>query len=510
MRYALVSDIHANLQAWNATLLDIRSSEIDHIICLGDLVGYGPNPVEVLQSVHASVDDIILGNHDAVIAGLMDPSLFNEKARAIIDWTAAQLGKPAVQFLKGLPLSLAGDGFRCTHGDFSSPASFRYVIDAEDAVPSWHTAADNILFVGHTHQPRIFILQPNGAVEVREPEDVTFEPGLRHLVNVGSVGQPRDGEARACYAILDTKQLTLSWRRIPFDIDAYRAALQTAGLPESASYFLVHDPRKGRPPLREILNFSPAQRPEQGARNAVELRELKELRRSMRKWKYLSLGILAIALAVAAAIGFPWWQERTRGLDVPAPDAPPVVAAAALADANLLAVPPTAGSANEPIRGWSIHLSDRRRQAVRPVRLADKSAQPPEPTPALSLSSSLLNDPLRISADPVTVSPDMRLTLEGSFLKSRGWTGSVEVVVMAASTLSTPETQQTTLLAQAPNIREKGGWFGVKKTLTVPPGMTVLRVHIRGAFLGEVVCRDLRLQRKTSLPPHSTKSGATE
>ena len=145
MRYAIVSDLHANLPAWTAVLLDLRSLDADRIICLGDLVGYGPQPAEVLRSVYAEVNHVVLGNHDAVVCGKLDGSLFNETARQIILWTRDRLNAQALRFLRSLPLSLRGGGFRCAHGDLADPAAFRYVIDPADAAPSWSAVEDRLL-----------------------------------------------------------------------------------------------------------------------------------------------------------------------------------------------------------------------------------------------------------------------------------------------------------------------------------------------------------------------------
>ena len=112
MRYAIVSDIHANMQAWKAVLQDIACSDIDRIICLGDIVGYGPRPAEVLQSVHARADHLVLGNHDAVIAGKLSAELFNSRARERVKWTAEHLSPKAVEVLGSVPLTLTGDGSR--------------------------------------------------------------------------------------------------------------------------------------------------------------------------------------------------------------------------------------------------------------------------------------------------------------------------------------------------------------------------------------------------------------
>ncbi|MBA4389292.1 MAG: hypothetical protein C0404_15075, partial [Verrucomicrobia bacterium] len=149
MRIALVSDIHSNLQAWNAVLMDIRSSRLDRIICLGDVVGYGPNPAEVLESVHANVNYLVMGNHDAVICNKIDSSQFQDSAVESLEWSRQRLGKNAVAFLETLPLCLESELFRCAHGDHSDPAAFNYVIEPEDAIPSWQAVSSNLLFVGH-------------------------------------------------------------------------------------------------------------------------------------------------------------------------------------------------------------------------------------------------------------------------------------------------------------------------------------------------------------------------
>ncbi|MEI6809351.1 MAG: metallophosphoesterase family protein, partial [bacterium] len=274
MRYAIVSDIHSNLQAWNAVLLDIRSTGVDRIICLGDIVGYGPNPVQVMESVHANVDHFVLGNHDAILCDKLDSSLFNDSARFVLEWTKTQMGKNATKFLSTLPLALDGRTFRCAHGDFSEPGYFNYVTEPQDAMPSWNAVTEQLLFVGHTHVPAIFLLGKSGTPHIVPAQDFALEEEKRYLVNPGSVGQPRDGDARASYCIYDQEAGSVCWRRIPFDIDAYRCSVTSTGLPLSASHFLSFDPRKGVSPLREMLSFSPPNTPELAVQNAVAIQTL--------------------------------------------------------------------------------------------------------------------------------------------------------------------------------------------------------------------------------------------
>jgi len=123
MRFAIVSDIHANMPAWKAVLTDIASNRVDRILCLGDAVGYGPQPLEVLSSLHQHVDAFCMGNHDAAACGKFATERFTPLAAQLIAWTQKKLNRRALDFLGGFPLTLSGDGFRCAHADFSAPST---------------------------------------------------------------------------------------------------------------------------------------------------------------------------------------------------------------------------------------------------------------------------------------------------------------------------------------------------------------------------------------------------
>lgn len=305
MRYAVISDIHANLQAWNAVLTDIATRRADRIICLGDCIGYGPNPSEVLESLYRHVDAFCMGNHDAAVCGKLDRDLFHDHARRALDWTCGQLSEKAARFLAAQPLLLTGPGFRCAHGDFTSPAAFNYIEDSTSAAPSWAAAPEPLLFVGHTHVPALFVIGASGTTHHLQPQSFVLESGKRYLVNPGSVGSPRSGDALASYCLYDDANRTVDWISVPFDLDACRDALVSAGFAVEDSPFLSHDPRQRLTAIREAVSFSPAKRADQLARGVVLQNEVTRLSRRTRLWKRIALVAAGSGLCVAlAAIGF--------------------------------------------------------------------------------------------------------------------------------------------------------------------------------------------------------------
>ncbi|MFC1452352.1 metallophosphoesterase family protein [Verrucomicrobiota bacterium] len=492
MRYAVVSDIHANLQAWNAVLLDIRSMGIDRIVCLGDVVGYGPNPAQVLRSVHRNVDHLVLGNHDAVVCGKMDEALFNERAREIIVWTRQQLNREAVGFLRTLPLSLMADWFRCAHGEFSEPEAFNYVIDPQDAVPSWERVEEQLLFIGHSHQPAIFLLGQSRTPRVVEPQDFALEAEKRYLVNVGSVGQPRDGDPRSSYCIFDEVEASVCWRRIPFDLDEYRAALDKAGVSPEASYFLRHDPRQGKPPLREILSFSPASTPDEVVKDAVEVEAISTLKRDVRKWKIMFAAILFAGVTAAAALAFALWSHATRAARIPGTSMAAITAGSAAHDKNLLRIPTGTISEGSAIPGWTVFLGERRHQGVR----VDLTA---ESEPAFVLTSASEKGELRLSSPPVHVRPGMKLCFEGDLLKSDRFDGSVNLVLSLTRKAGGRDDRldQFEVKEFTWQKSKTSPWLTAKKTTEpLPQGAEWVELQVRGNFAGEAGIRRLSLSRK--------------
>ena len=238
MRVAIISDIHANLQALQAVLLDIKQNNIDSIVCLGDIVGYGPRPKQVLEEVTCRTENIILGNHDAVIGNRLNPNEFNENAHEAIDWTRNCLGDDSAKFFGKVPTTLQFDDILCVHAEAAEPENWNYITTPESALPSFLTSDASLIFMGHTHLPGIFSFDPaTQQVTQTPPQDSFFNPHQRHLINVGSVGDPRDGDINACYTILDMESRHVSFRRTPFDYEAFRADQLSTGL-KHKSWFL--------------------------------------------------------------------------------------------------------------------------------------------------------------------------------------------------------------------------------------------------------------------------------
>lgn len=489
MRCAIVSDLHANLQAWRAVLLDIRSLGADRIICLGDMVGYGPSPVEVLESVYANVDHFVLGNHDAAACGKMDDGLFNDRARDILAWTRTRLGDSALRFLSGLPLTLRAPNFRCAHAGFHAPASFDYIIDGPDALPSWRAVPENLLFVGHTHRPFIHVLGTSGVPHLVPAQDFSVEPGKRYLVNVGSVGSPRDGGAQACYCLLDTDVAAVRWRTVPFDIDAYREALRAAGVDPEASAFLHADPRRGVAPLRELLSFRPPANPPALAGTAPVM-ELDLLRRRARRWMTAALAATVSLLGLAALGGTLAWRHATRGLALPAIP-PPVERLSARDDGNLVCEPTAPAPAAGPgLVGWSLDMADHRRISATIERDPDDGA------PVFALSSATERGRLALRSLPVPVRAGERLAMQALFATSEDFRGELALAAVLTRQDGDRLTTNANYQARAPSVRLSGGWTKATASFPVAARSQSIALEVRGTFRGRVRVKAIRLVRR--------------
>lgn len=229
MKRALISDIHGNLEALLAVLDDISGQAVDGIYCLGDVIGYGPNPCECLDHIMKLADVTILGNHDQ--AALFDPDGFNPMALQAIYWTRDQLdngpGSSAENiarwdFLGELPRFVEEGEFKFVHGSPRDPTNEyvfpEYVFD-QRKMEILFGKVKQFCFMGHTHLPGVFTTE----CEFKSPEEIDYVYRLgreKIMVNVGSVGQPRDDDNRSCYVILDTDDGTITYRRVEYDFDA--------------------------------------------------------------------------------------------------------------------------------------------------------------------------------------------------------------------------------------------------------------------------------------------------
>ncbi|MGN0877082.1 MAG: SUMF1/EgtB/PvdO family nonheme iron enzyme [Kiritimatiellia bacterium] len=238
MKYAIITDIHANASALRSVLADAHDCGVEKVICLGDVVGYGPEPAETLQLVYDRVHVCLAGNHDDAVCGRCVLDNFNDFAASVIKRHRAALSANALNWLETRPYIWEAESACGVHGDFSAPVQFSYVEQPEDAVPSFLVRQEQLLFVGHTHRPGYFTLDEEGVLNMYAPADFTLVPGLRYLVNPGSVGYPRTEGGRISYVIYDSERKHVSFRTLPFDIEDYIARMRSHGL-EAAKWMSV-------------------------------------------------------------------------------------------------------------------------------------------------------------------------------------------------------------------------------------------------------------------------------
>ena len=240
MRWAIISDIHANFQALEAVLA--RADEVgwDRMICLGDVVGYGAEPNECMEHVTARCGTVLMGNHDAAAVGLADTSRFNTAAKRSAEWTAQTLTREHRDYLHGLPYNAIFDTFEIVHSTPEDPPAWHYLLTEFDAAALYGSFELDMLFYGHTHVPAVFVRDDRGGVSAPEPESFSPEQSSRYIINVGSVGQPRDGDPRASFAVYDTGANRVEFYREEYDITTAQRRIRDAGLPEILATRLAH------------------------------------------------------------------------------------------------------------------------------------------------------------------------------------------------------------------------------------------------------------------------------
>jgi len=237
MRYLIFSDIHGNLEAFDAVLQGIRRKKIDHYLFLGDLVGYGASPNEIIQKV-SSFKHIFMvrGNHDKAVCGLDSIQTFNPIAAAAIEWTKKALHKKHLHYLLNLPKSplVVHKNITICHG---APFDEDYYIFGEfDAVEAFGYFETPLCFFGHTHFPFVYVEKDQtveGTFIQNGPVEIKLEKGARYLINPGSVGQPRDRDPRAAYVIYDSEARKTKFYRVEYDVSACQKKILEAHLPSA-------------------------------------------------------------------------------------------------------------------------------------------------------------------------------------------------------------------------------------------------------------------------------------
>ena len=223
---AFISDIHANLPALRAVLADIAGQGITQIYCLGDVVGYGGNPVECVDRMREAGIPCLKGNHDAVVAHGNEAGGHMKK---MWDWTEQQLNFDQRSWLAELPMTFDLPEFQAVHARLPMPEEWGYVLTASHAALHFAYQTNPLCFIGHTHSPAFWIEGKDREHEITSIELVSLD--RKQLINVGSVGQPRDGDYRACYVIYRPDEHEVSWRRVDYDVKAAQNAIEDAGLP---------------------------------------------------------------------------------------------------------------------------------------------------------------------------------------------------------------------------------------------------------------------------------------
>ena len=241
MKIGVFSDIHSNTEGLGAVLEGLRDAGADAFVCLGDLVGYGPEPNEVVETIRGLNCPCIMGNHDRAAFDAAERQVFNPYARSAIEWTASRLSPENMDYLKGLPMSHSEDGALYIHASPHEPEAWNYVDRPEQYKLAFGSLnGHRLCFIGHTHRPSIVVQDPKGHYYPHSSRSVDLIPGFRYIVNDGSTGQSRDGLTLAGCALYDTEAQTVELMRVPYDVEATRRKIRDAGLPTFLEERLAH------------------------------------------------------------------------------------------------------------------------------------------------------------------------------------------------------------------------------------------------------------------------------
>lgn len=235
MRIAVISDIHGNLEAFLEVLADIDQSGVDEIISLGDIIGYGPNPEEVVEKVRALEIPTIMGNHELAVSNKKALKWFNPVAKVSLEKTKEFLSKASIEYLSQLPASLVSHGCRFVHGfPPRSIKTYLFQISEKALLDTLKKMKEKICFIGHTHMLKLIRFDGDSVIEKPLKKGaVKIDADQRYIINIGSVGQPRDDNNNAKYVIWDTDKNRLELKYIPYDFESVAERIIAKGLPEA-------------------------------------------------------------------------------------------------------------------------------------------------------------------------------------------------------------------------------------------------------------------------------------
>ena len=230
MRYGIFSDVHGNFPALQAVVKALAKESIDEYYCVGDVVGYGADPDECIRLIKELPAVCVAGNHDWAVVGRVDVEYFNSWAKSAVVWTREHLSREGFDFLNQLDMIYENNTIALVHATLPHPEEFDYLSDINKVTAMFPLIPKNICFIGHTHVPEIFIQQPGRSVWC-DTMSVQVDQAKKYIVNVGSVGQPRDGNPQAAYCIYDLDKNTMAIKRTRYDIHEAQKRILKAGLP---------------------------------------------------------------------------------------------------------------------------------------------------------------------------------------------------------------------------------------------------------------------------------------
>jgi predicted phosphodiesterase len=230
MKYAILGDIHANLEGLKAVLKDAEEQGVTHYACTGDVVGYNADPKACLQIIRSLNCKVVQGNHDYYAACNESMELFTPMAQKSIRWTRKQLSAFDRKFLRNLPMIIDIENFTIVHSSLNNPQRWNYIFKRRAADANFRNQFNQVCFFGHTHVPLAFV-KGGGAIEKGFFEELKIRPGFQYLINVGSVGQPRDRNPKVAYAIYDQDKQVVHLRRVDYDMEETQRKIRAAGLP---------------------------------------------------------------------------------------------------------------------------------------------------------------------------------------------------------------------------------------------------------------------------------------
>lgn len=233
MKLALISDIHGNLEALEAAFVEIDRLKVDGVYCLGDVIGYGSDPSSCLTMVAQRCAAVLMGNHEYAVLGLVEAETMNEVAQESIAWTSHHLTDKDMSLIADFQMTLEVEDCLLVHAAPHDPKDWHYLLTRAEAARAFDAFTQRLCFFGHTHVPMIFS-QAVGSANIRSRMGHDFDPDedARYLVNVGSIGQPRDDDPRACFVVYDSNEDTVTYHRVQYDVRKTQTKMSEANLPK--------------------------------------------------------------------------------------------------------------------------------------------------------------------------------------------------------------------------------------------------------------------------------------